>query len=382
MGTEDRVWPDRAIPPGELLLETLETLGLTQADLARRAGRPAQAINEMVRGTKEITAETALQFERVLGVPAHIWTRLEADYRATRARLDDRKRLDEEIPLARKYPCAVMVRLGWVRRVRSRRDQVNEVLRFFGVASLRHVVEAHPAAFRRSGRVNASPEALAAWLGQGERLAHQVATAPFDEAHLRAALPEIRALATRSPEEFEPRLKQRLAACGVALVLVPHLPRTGAHGATRWFTTKAVVQMSLRYRWDDIFWFSLFHEIGHVLLHGRGRVFIEGLDGDQAELEGEADAFATDLLIPAAAWAAFVALPGPCTRPAVRTFAAAQGIPPSIVVGRLQHEGRLPHSHLNDLRSRFVWPTPPAPPRRGPESPPTPDCGPRPDGRY
>lgn len=96
MATSARSWPDIAIPPGELLAETLETLGLSQAELARRTRRPAQAINEIIRGTKEVTPETALQFERVLGVPAHVWTRLEADYRHTRARLEDQARLKSE----------------------------------------------------------------------------------------------------------------------------------------------------------------------------------------------------------------------------------------------------------------------------------------------
>ena len=82
-----RPWPDVAIPPGETLAETLETLKMSQAELARRAKRPVQAINEIVRGKKEITAETALALEAVLGVPAHVWMRLESDYRLTAARL-------------------------------------------------------------------------------------------------------------------------------------------------------------------------------------------------------------------------------------------------------------------------------------------------------
>lgn len=87
MGTDARIWPHIAIPPGELLTETLDALGLTQADLAQRAGRPVQAINEIIKGTKAITPETALQFEAVTGVPAYLWTRLEADYRYNTARL-------------------------------------------------------------------------------------------------------------------------------------------------------------------------------------------------------------------------------------------------------------------------------------------------------
>jgi addiction module HigA family antidote len=82
-----RVWPNVAIPPGETLAEELEARNLTQSDLARRMDRPVQAINEIVRGKKAITAETALQLERVLDTPAAFWLHLEADYQLTVARL-------------------------------------------------------------------------------------------------------------------------------------------------------------------------------------------------------------------------------------------------------------------------------------------------------
>lgn len=354
MATDTRVWPDIAIPPGELLAETLETLGISQAELARRAGRPPQAINEIVRGAKEITPETALQFERVLGVPAHVWTRLEADYRYTKARLDDQARLTAEIPLSRKYPYTAMAKHGWVSRVRNPRDRVNELLRFFGVASLRNVPNAESAAFRRS-RLRASSEALAAWLRQGERQAHQMVTGGFNEQGVRAALAELRALTMLDPQEFEPRLKKILAERGVALLLVPHLPKTGAQGATRWLgPDKALVQMSIRYKWDDTFWFSLFHELGHLLLHGRGTIFIERTHDGNGEPEQQADAFARDYLLPPTDYAAFVQR-ADWSRVAIRAFAREQGIAPSVVVGRLQHDGHIPHSNLNDLRSRFMW---------------------------
>lgn len=357
MATDARVWPDLAIPPGELLAETLETLGLSQADLARRAGRPAQAINEIIRGTKEITPETALQFERVVGVPAHIWTRLEADYRYNKARLEDQARLKGELPRASKYPYAAMAALGWVRRARSSVDRVQELLRFFGVASLQHVPEIEPAAFRKSANLQISPEALATWLRQGEREAQQVPVSRFSTQRVRATLPELRALTRHPPERFEPRLRRLLSEAGVALALIPHLPGTGAHGATRWLgPDKALVQMSIRYRWDDIFWFSLFHELGHVLLHGRGSVFIERQEGDnEEEPERHADRFASDHLISPAAYEAFLRRPDYRTKAAVLELAREQGIAASIVVGRLQHDGHLPHSHLNDLRSRFAW---------------------------
>src|SRR5438132_9208793 len=152
---------------------------------------------------------------------------------------------------------------GWVKRTRDPLDRVRELLGFFGVASLRQVTRAEAAAFRRSTKIKASPETLAAWLRQGEREGQRITTAVFSPDRLRKTLREIRALTMLGPETFQPRLTTLLADSGVAVVVIPDLPRTGAQGATRWLgPDKALVQMSIRYSWDDIFWFSLFHELG------------------------------------------------------------------------------------------------------------------------
>ena len=351
-----RIWPDVAIPPGEVLSETIETLGLTQAELARRMGRPPQTVNEIVRGSKEITPDTALQLERVVGVPAHVWTRLDADYRFNKARLEDLEQLGAEKERAAAFPYKEMSKHGWVPRTRDPLERTSELLKYFGVASLPMVRQFEQAAYRSTRAKECSPEALAAWVRQGERVAQSVAVDPFDAKALRAAVPGLRALTRKPPEEFLPELRERLAAMGVILVLVPHLPKTYAHGATFWIARgRAVVQMSIRYRWDDVFWFSFFHELGHVLKHGKGSVFIERSDGSKTAREAEADAFASDSLIPPRLYERFVSQGALFSRKLVVTFAEWLGVAPSIVVGRLQHEKLLPHSHLNSLRSRFEW---------------------------
>ena len=78
-----------------------------------------------------------------------------------------------------------------------------------------------------------------------------------------------------------------------------------ASGASRWVSpSKAIIQLSLRYRWEDHFWFSFFHEGAHVYLHGKRQAFIDlptaREDGGVAdgELEAEANRFAADILIP------------------------------------------------------------------------------------
>jgi addiction module HigA family antidote len=357
MTTEERIWPDIAIPPGEALAETLDAMGLTRAELARRADRPVQAISEIILGKKEITPETALEFERVLGVPAHVWVRLEADYRTVKARLADRGHLKEkEAPLARMFPYGAMAKLGWVPATTDPIERVEVLLRFFGVVSLRRVVDQCPcAAWRRSQKTVASPGALAAWLRRGEIEVQHAKTAPFDAPGLMEMLPTLRSLTREKPEVFQPKLREILAQRGVALVLVPELPKTGAHGATRWLGTKAVLQLSLRYHWADIFWFTVFHELGHILRHGRREIFIEFDQDTETEQEREADAFATRYLIPEHAYKTFITGKTNFSAVMVKDFVTQVGVHPGIVVGRLQHEKRISHSYLNDLRVRYRW---------------------------
>jgi HTH-type transcriptional regulator/antitoxin HigA len=356
MATETKVFSDLPIPPGELLTETLEALNLSQAELARRMDRPVQAINEIARGTKEITPETAIQMERVLGVPAYIWLGLETEYQHTKARLDDRKRLEDEAALTRDFPCGALARFGWIPKTHDRLARAADLLSFFGVSSLRMVQEAEAAAYRISRARKAKPEALAAWLRKAELEAQRIVAGPFNESTLRTLLPELRRLTRETPAVFEPRVKQRLAQSGVVLVLLPHLPKTYAHGAARWVSPdKAIVQVSIRYRWADIFWFSLFHELAHVLLHNKRETFISWDEGDKDQQESEADKFASEHLLPEAAYRAFVQRTPRISASAVTTFARSQGIAAGIVVGRLQHDKVIARSDLNGLRVQFEW---------------------------
>jgi HTH-type transcriptional regulator/antitoxin HigA len=272
------------------------------------------------------------------------------------ARPAEQQPLTSDVALARRYPYAAMAKLGWVAPASRTVDRVTALREFFGVSSLGTVPVAHGQADRRVPHLEVSAEALAAWLRQGERLGRSTETSPFSDAKLRSVLGEIRSLTRLPPDESVPAVKTRLARCGVAWVLMAHLPRTGAHGATWWPSPeRALVQMSLRYHREDIFWFSLFHALGHVVLHPRRKgILIE--DGDSTDaVEIEADEFADDVLIPRADYAAFVTHGDWRTTGGVMSFARSEYISPGIVVGRLQHDKLLPHTHLNALRRRFVW---------------------------
>lgn len=356
--------PNYAIPPGETLRETLDTLGMTQAQLAERTGRPKKTINEIVSGKAAITAETALQLERVLGVPASFWSALERNYRETLARLGEEKRLQADEAWLRCFPISTLIRCGWLARADPPVAQLQALLNFFGVAGAaewKAIWESPRAAFRTSAAFQHSPHAVAAWLRQGELEAHRIACQPYDEDTLCASLEDIRK-STRSPiSACIGRTVDLCARAGVAVVFVPELPGTRAYGATRWIgPSKALMQLSLRGKSDDHLWFTFFHESGHLLLHGKRSVFIEGRDSacktsDDATKEEEADKFASDFLIPPEEYSSFK------TRDqyddaSIRAFARNIGIAPGIVVGRLQHDGAIPYSRGNRLKRplRFV----------------------------
>jgi hypothetical protein len=159
----------------------------------------------------------------------------------------------------------------------------------------------------------------------------------------------------QEPTVFQQRVTEAFASTGVALVWVPELKGATASGATRWIRDdKALVQLSLRYKCDDQLFFSLFHEAGHVLLHRKSDAFLEGV-GDDTPEEREADRFAADCLIPRSEYERLIDEPLSVAR--IVAFAGRLGIAPGVVVGRLQHERRLPFNSGNQLKRRLAWAT-------------------------
>ena len=365
--------PDYAVLPGDTLLEVMESLRITQAELAERTGRPTKTINEIVKGKAAMTPETALQLERVLGVPASFWNNLEQNYRTALARAAERERLEGQIKWLEGIPVRPLVRMEWVEHHSDPISQLESVLSFFGVASIESWQEVwggirRATAFRQSLAYHSDFAVVAAWLRKGELDARAIECQPFDASRFRETLGEARSFTT-DPKAIPDKLVESCASAGVAVAFVPELPKLRLWGATRWLTSdKALIQLSLRYKSDDHLWFTFFHEAGHVLLHGKRSVFVENLPvgarADQRdktampqgseEQESQANKFAADFLIPQDRYREFVEGGiGSCAD--VSRFAKELGIAPGIVVGRLQHDGVIPYSACNGLKARFRW---------------------------
>ncbi|MBE9170775.1 HigA family addiction module antidote protein [Pleurocapsales cyanobacterium LEGE 06147] len=361
---QNQYTPDYVSPPGETLEEILEEKGMTQAELKQRIGRPKKTISEIINGKAAITPETALQLERVLGVPASFWNNRERQYREALAHQKEREHLEGQVSWLERIPVRDMIKQQWIQSYPDKVAQLREILNFFAVASPEQWEKIWGKTlsvdFRKSARFESDPSAVAAWLRKGEIEAEEIVCAEYDTNKFKKALQEIRALTVESPEVFQPAMVQLCADSGVALVFVPQLPKTRTCGATRWLNSKkALIQLSLRYKTNDHFWFAFFHEAGHILLHGKRDVFLEGQDiqdHSKQDKEKEADNFAADLLIPSTELMQFLQSSKRLSKEAIEQFASKIGIAPGIVVGRLQHREKiLQPSHCNGLKQRFEW---------------------------
>lgn len=335
---------------------------MTQSELARRLGRPLKTVNEIINAKAAITPETAIQLELALGISARFWTSLEMQYRDALARQESRRELENQADWVDGFPTADLVRYGLIERGRSKAERLSNLLSYLGVSSPSAFAKLDAAAaYRSSPAFTASPKAVHAWLRWGELEAAKVECPPFDAQKFRDALVEIRGLTRREPfgRTFR-RVRALCAEAGVIVVVTPELAGTHLSGAARWLTSKAVIQLSLRFRTDDQLWFTFFHEAGHLLASPRRRDFVDGASVLTPEApdadEERADQFARDALMPLDAYLAFVDA-REFGRTAVRRFAKDQQLAPGIVVGRLQHDKHLGPAQLNDLKKSVVLPS-------------------------
>ena len=265
-----RAFSDLAIPPGEVLAEEIEARGMTQRELAARLGRPPQVVNEIIRGKKAITPDTAIGLCKVLGIEASFWVNLESDYQMTLARERNKQAQLAEEQWLKEYPVGGMIKLGWIEAGRDKASRLRALTNFLGVASIEPRVYQAAVGFRitEAAQSKVSAGALSAWLRKGELDAQAIETADYDAGIFRESLAKIRAMTVWPPEQFVPAMRDLCADAGVAFCVVPELPKIGANGATRWLNDgKALIQTNIRGKWADVFWFSFFHEAGHLLMH-------------------------------------------------------------------------------------------------------------------
>lgn len=211
------------------------------------------------------------------------------------------------------------------------------------------------AAFRTSQTLESDEGAVLAWLRKGEIDGAAMDCSGWDPEKLRSNLPYLRSLTReKDPAVFIPDLQKCTSECGIALIIARTPSGCRASGATKFLSrNRPLMMLSFRYLTDDHFWFTFFHEVGHLLLHDAKNVFLEDGDYCIGQEEAEANTFAAELLIPTEHQAEMRSLP--VDGRAVMRFARNIGISPGIVVGQLQFQGYFTQRQLNNLKARYSW---------------------------
>jgi addiction module HigA family antidote len=352
--------------PGETVQEYLDFYGWSQRDLARRTGLTPKTISEICNSKSPITPTTALAFEKAFQRPAHLWLNLQRQFDEVEAR----RREDAKAPgwdeWVRHFPLKEMRQLQF--SLPEGRSDADVLLGFFGVTSPEswaNVWRASAPQYRQTRTVKTREEAIAAWVRETEIIARGLELVDFDAARLRAAINPLRQFTTRRIEDVLDPLQDLCAKLGVAFVVVPALRNTGISGCARWLTEKrALIGLTIRYKTDDQFWFTFFHEVGHLLLHRSKRPFVVDnaeddlsdrvVDPEMQQVETEANRFSADTLIPPAQLGAFVRA-GTFTNDSIHEFSETVGVGPGIVVGRLQHDGVIAPHQGNTLKQKLDW---------------------------
>lgn len=359
--SETRYIPDNAIHPGETLREVLEEKGMSNKELALRTGKPEQTISKVVQGKSSITTSMAIAFEKVLELPVNFWMNLQRDYDETLARISYDERCKAAEDWARAFPYKEMVKWEWVPKTSKAAEKARHLFNFFKVSSEEawkkgYVEGGLRAAYRLDLAHNTKKHAITAWLRKGEILAAEQSLPQYDEKKLKALLPLLKNIMARGGSNFFEELKGLCNDAGLCILLVPSLPGAPIHGSSRWLKDVPVIQLSVRYRKYDRFWFTLFHELAHILLHGSTYVSLEleKYNSYDEKKEIEANEWAAEWLLSDAEFEQLKTLnyKSPNT---INSFAKKVNTHPSVIVGRLQREDLVGYDDwkLNSLLTKL-----------------------------
>lgn len=349
---DEKYLPIIAIPPGETILESIEALNMTQAELAARLGVTTKHINNIIKGNAPITYDTALKLEDVIGPSAQFWMNLETNYQLDKARIEKEQELSVDLDVLKDIPYNDLAKLGWVEKTKDKNEKVKNARKLYKVANLAAIKTSYSVAFRLNKVKNSiSDYGVLAWLAMAENKGEKVEVGPLNRTKLKKLIPEFRLLTLESPEIFYPKMKKICADCGIALVLVESLPKTYICGATIWKGEKAILALSVRGKKADIFWFTFFHELAHLIEHSRKEFHINYDDDDD---ECEADSLATNYLISDDLYKNFIQNYNYRNPMQIKKYAQDISIAPCILVGRLLHDKLIEYRYeYENLRPSF-----------------------------
>lgn len=337
-----------AIPPGMTIKELLQDRGISQKEFAVRIGASEKHVSKLINGEVQLTMDMARKLETVLGPSTQFWCNLESLYRENLALASEENALDADKNILNMFSYNEIANLGWVEKTNNKTQRIYNLRKFFEVAQLSFLNEQliPNVIYRKLSLTNSSDYKLLAWCQKAKLDARNIYTNKINISLLKRKLPDIRYLCNLTPSEFCDTLVSILAECGIALVFLPHLKGSFLHGATFYDNHKIVVGLTVRGKDADCFWFSLFHELGHII----NRDYLH--DEYYEDIERNADTFARNLLINETDYQNFIHK-NAITEKSIIDFANSQSIDKGIVVGRLQADEIIPYSSYNYLKTKY-----------------------------
>ncbi|SHK94591.1 ImmA/IrrE family metallo-endopeptidase [Fibrobacter sp. UWEL] len=297
-------------PPGEDLAEKLEEMKMDANDLASRIGRTPKTINEILKGKCSLSLDVAMDLECVTGISAEYWMRRQYSYSNFLAGKKREKGLPSVLEWMKNFPLADMLKRKWISALQAPADKVQPLFKFFALCSSKawenyYYKQQLKVAFRISLAESRDPYAMSVWLRRGEILADEIQMEEIPDKTVRSniknMLPEFIALAQKSPSVKAPeflktkkKLQSLCAKANIKLLYVENFKTAPVHGASRWYKDIAVIQLHDGFETDGGFWYTFFHELGHILLHGKKEMFLKNVDYASRDLlkDAEADTFA------------------------------------------------------------------------------------------
>jgi HTH-type transcriptional regulator/antitoxin HigA len=348
---------DWLVSPGTTVQDIMSSRQMLHGDVSAQLDLTLEGLEELIGGRMAIDQDLASRLAGLFGPSALFWIKREKLFR------QPPNPCAESLPVAQaefldQLPLRDMTAFGWLAPY-DRASKRDAALSFFEDdygdwrRNGRDVLEA--VAFRTSVAHETNAAAVAAWLRQGVIQAQALECSNWDRPALADAVSQMKVLTRiKEPELFFPKLVELGRSVGVAIVFVRTPTGCRASGATHFSTSGTpIVQLSFRYRSDDHFWFTVFHEIGHLILHASSPMFVEGGDYISGEEEAQADRFAQDALIAPELQGELPGLGKDFKK--VMRFAKRAGVSPGIVVGQMQKRGLVRYDQLNFLKVRYDW---------------------------
>ena len=343
--------PIVAIAPGETIRENMGFLGMNQKELAARLDITPKHLSNIINGNAPITYDTALKLELIIGPSAQFWMNLETNYQLNKARLEEQDKLETDLEILKEIPYKEMSEFGWLQKTSNRKERVLHCRSFFGVGELSSIRRSYDVAFRKQKQIKEiSNLGVLAWLRRAEIEGLNVEVDNFNKRKLRSLIPTFREMTLKKPDEFFQEMQKRCAECGIALLLIPYLPKTYICGVTIWRNDKAILALSAMGKRADRFWFTFFHELVHLINHSSKEFHISY---DNKEEESEADLEASNYLIPEKQYKNFIDNYDYSVKDNIIKYSRDIGIAPFILLGRLQHDELLDYHYYRNLIPSF-----------------------------